>query len=521
MLHQRPLALASSAVVAGTVYFALAWLLQRRQRSSQRVLVEAFIALGVVFFTVATPLALNGTATGVTWALEGAALVWIGARQDRVVPRVFGVLLQLFAAAIQVGDADSFAVSPAPAFGVFMARAVTGVAAVLCAVLLRKHAQRLRSYEEPGSPITFYLGLAEWLFCGLIEIDRYAPQGYVLAISLVFVTSSALACSELSRRTALSLARLPALSLLPALVMFAASLLVIPGRHPFDNAGWLAWSLAFAGFYIICRRHEGPAGRPLANWLHIISAWLLVALLTWQVVWFIERGVAGRGSWVAVGWALVPACALALLPRLMRRFAWPMRAHREAYLVFAGGGLAAYLALWSLVTNVSLPGDPDPFPYLPLLNALDLAQAFVLLVLARYCLGLRVTQPAPVVALTTLAFIWLNAVLVRTLHRWAGVPLEFEAVVSSTLVQTALSIFWTGLALVTMLGAARRGSRPVWITGAALLAMTIVKLFVIDLARVGTVERIVSFVGVGLLTLVIGYFSPLPPAATERRTGES
>ena len=46
-----------------------------------------------------------------------------------------------------------------------------------------------------------------------------------------------------------------------------------------------------------------------------------------------------------------------------------------------------------------------------------------------------------------------------------------------------------------------------------MLAVAIVKLFVIDLSRVGTVERIVSFVGVGLLTLVIGYFSPLPPAA--------
>src|SRR5262249_25668317 len=87
MLHQRPLALAASAVIAGTVYFALAWLLQGRQRNSQRFLVEAFIALGVVFFTVATPLALNGTATGVTWALEGAALVWVGGRQGHVVPR--------------------------------------------------------------------------------------------------------------------------------------------------------------------------------------------------------------------------------------------------------------------------------------------------------------------------------------------------------------------------------------------------------------------------------------------------
>jgi uncharacterized membrane protein len=72
-----------------------------------------------------------------------------------------------------------------------------------------------------------------------------------------------------------------------------------------------------------------------------------------------------------------------------------------------------------------------------------------------------------------------------------------------------------------MLVATRRTARGVWVTGAVLLAVTIVKLFVVDLSRVGTVERIVSFIAVGLLTLVIGYFSPLPPAARDHRTSVS
>jgi uncharacterized membrane protein len=160
------------------------------------------------------------------------------------------------------------------------------------------------------------------------------------------------------------------------------------------------------------------------------------------------------------------------------------------------------------------------------LNALDLAQALVLLVLARFWLYLRTlgNLPEPDVnaaaagSVGFLGFVWLNAALCRTLHHWAGVPFDFEAMMESTLVQTALSIFWTVLALATMLVATRRASRRVWLTGAILLAVAIVKLFVVDLSRVGTVERIVSFVGVGLLTLVIGYFSPLPPAARETRT---
>jgi len=223
---------------------------------------------------------------------------------------------------------------------------------------------------------------------------------------------------------------------------------------------------------------------------------------------------------------VVPAAALYLVMRLVDRIEWPLRLHREAYVLVAGGGLALYLALWSLETNATSAGDPYPFPYVPLLNALDLAQVLVLVMLMQFRLYLRSDKSGldatpQAVGVAVLAFVWLNAALIRTLHRWGGVPFQLDAVISSTLVQTSVSIFWTVLALATMLTAARRASRPVWITGASLLAVTVVKLFVIDLSRVGTVERIVSFVGVGLLTLVIGYFSPLPPSATSRRTTAS
>jgi uncharacterized membrane protein len=66
-----------------------------------------------------------------------------------------------------------------------------------------------------------------------------------------------------------------------------------------------------------------------------------------------------------------------------------------------------------------------------------------------------------------------------------------------------------------MLAATRTGARVVWLTGAGLLSVVIAKLFLVDLSHIGTIERIVSFVGVGLLMLVIGYFSPLPPAAED------
>jgi uncharacterized membrane protein len=49
------------------------------------------------------------------------------------------------------------------------------------------------------------------------------------------------------------------------------------------------------------------------------------------------------------------------------------------------------------------------------------------------------------------------------------------------------------------------------------MAVVLVKLFLVDLARIGTVPRIVSFLGVGGLMLVIGYYSPLPPSTRPQR----
>jgi hypothetical protein len=96
-------------------------------------------------------------------------------------------------------------------------------------------------------------------------------------------------------------------------------------------------------------------------------------------------------------------------------------------------------------------------------------------------------------------------------HQLAGVPFELDTLLASTTVQVALSIFWTVLALGTMLLATRRMNRTLWLVGGVLLAIVVAKLFLVDLSRVGSIERIISFVVVGVLMLVIGWFSPLPP----------
>jgi uncharacterized membrane protein len=66
-----------------------------------------------------------------------------------------------------------------------------------------------------------------------------------------------------------------------------------------------------------------------------------------------------------------------------------------------------------------------------------------------------------------------------------------------------------------MVAATRLQRRGPWMFGAALLGAVVVKLFLVDLAGLGTVARILSFIVVGLLMLLIGYLSPLPPRSQE------
>jgi uncharacterized membrane protein len=524
MLHERLMSLAYSAIAMSALYLTIAWLLKRRHNDSRKVMLEAFIALGVAFLTLAVPLALDARWNAATWALEGAALVWVGCRQNRILPRVFGALLNVAAGCVVVTQFDTTVGHSALPLGAYFGVLIQSAAAIFSARALYAARQRLRAFEHLIPDALYWWGSWWWLIGGLSEIFYYLPK-YAMPAALILVTVTTLASSEIHRRTLLGAAKIVALLQLPAMLGFAAQA-VVALRHPSVDGGWLAWPLAFAGLSCVIYRHEGAARAPLAGGLNAVTTWLLCALLSWEAAWEVNSAIEGSEMWPAAAWAAIPALFLFLLPRFVTRVKWPFARNRETYSFVTGVGIALYLAAWSLVTNGASLGDTAPLPYVPMLNPLDLTQAFVLLILLRYWRFLRAVRPIgyaridkrlPIPALAALTFIWLNAVLLRTLHQWFDVALGLEDLMQSTLAQTSLSIFWAILALISMLVAGGRRNRPVWLVGAALLAVVIAKLFLVDLSKVGSVERIVSFVGVGLLMLVVGYFSPLPPAREARQ----
>ena len=185
-----------------------------------------------------------------------------------------------------------------------------------------------------------------------------------------------------------------------------------------------------------------------------------------------------------------------------------------------GASLAAcWLVVWNIFA-VSRSGDPDPLLYLPIVNPLELSQFLSLIVIlfwGRIIERLDLQMPAGMAGrgipcLTgAVGFLVLNGVVARIVHFYGNVPFTLDGLSHSSVFQAALAALWCTCALVITVWAARRGDRILWFVGAALLALVVAKLFVIDLAGTGTVARIVSFLVVGGLMLVIGYFSPLPP----------
>ena len=72
-----------------------------------------------------------------------------------------------------------------------------------------------------------------------------------------------------------------------------------------------------------------------------------------------------------------------------------------------------------------------------------------------------------------------------------------------------------------MVAGAIRERREIWIGGVIVMGIAILKLFVVELGNVGTLARVVSFLGVGLLLLIVGYFAPAPKGRSEAEDAEA
>lgn len=659
--------MAWSMVGLGALYLFLATWLARYRLERLRLFFEAMLALGVLFLTLAVPLAFEGTRlTAAIWAIEGAGLCWVAVRQRRLLALLAGLALQGFAAC-------SFSLDPSGSVGDdaplvlnswYLGALMLTLSAFFCGWRLRSDAAKswLETSWQPLSFMLGIIGLLWWFGSAHEEILRYfGPFETHSYAYLLFAALAAWLARCVSRSLRWAEMEWVTLALSPAL-LFAALLSFYFGLQPLAGWGLLAWPLAVGLAYTLLFRQEHhpqqlfPA--KLLGPLHVMMFWTLCLVAGLQFHGFVAEHVP-EGVWRWSSWVFVGALLLLALIYIAPRFSWPVGRFRSYYLTLGVAPVGLLLLIWAFL-GLASNGNPDPLPYVPLLNPVELCQLLVFaalfswgranketfVTLSRANIGtfptwlmfiitallflllntallrtlhqytaidyqvgaviaelgaqlyfvalwivfaaaatlllrrltasqqrvfifiilsllsllwlwnassnfstassrwgflplfnpfdlvqagvvalsffvllrLRVADGRPIPYLTTLpavigggCFIWLNAMLLRALSHWLDIPYYFDALYASTTAQAAVSLLWGFLALILMVWAVRRAQRALWFVGITLLALTAGKLFFVELARIDGTARIISFIGVGVLFLLIGYLAPLPP----------
>lgn len=549
---------AAACLIALSVLGSAAWSMLQAHRAALARGVQPVWSLGNVVGVIAGAgllhlamlFQISLVQAALLWPLTATVVLWVGLRMAHMPLAAFAGALHGVAAVLftSLSVFDAGAVRPAFAHLGFWTPVVLGLAALLAGDWLRDEA-RPRAGEPAGTarkrwvnawcanpavlwaPVVW--GLGWWLFGMLDEsvgvLNRHGLAGHVpAAVMAVVLVTSMLATLVAHRRDWVQLGK-ATLATLPGFGLIAAYGIAggpTPFYVPSSAFGWIAWPLALAWHLRLLRAQKRWFGALELTSFHVAGFWLFLLLAARECQWQLGRIGAEWSSWQLLGWAIVPALVLWALRSRVLLQRWPLSEYRSAYLELAATPVAMYLLAWVWVTNAVSPGNAAPLPYVPLLNPLELAQWLVLFAQVLWWRALprgSFARVQPMVAkgaigLTGLAL--LTGMVLRACHHYAGVEWRFDALYASWLTQAALSITWAICGVVAMvLGHARR-VRTLWIAGAALLGVVVLKLFFVELADRGGLFRIVSFIAVGALLLLVGYFAPVPPKKEEAEPKE-
>ena len=603
LLNDLPYHLAFASSALSAIYLSLGlWLLKHHRRSiasdrqannqfdnSFELLIEASLALGCGFLALVIPLALSAKWISIGWAVQGAALVWLGARTQRRWTVYFGLALQGFSIVLLVGFdtlmrhwyglLDQLSIphqmSIVAASSTLPLTVLT--ACVLLSAFILRHGRvniaaatpQAKAQPQPQTQPAAVKTTPK----RVQKIADNASHSFVatalVVVGFVLYLSAILSADPFwnngGKTTTIKLAVGMAVFLIVGQLMHQrfvwrsmrkVSRLILP----FAMMSWVLVCLthvkvetvvdlndyhikAFSGLgrYLLAMLGCLAIAKLLGAWL--LSRWhrdrldtsidalvwflVLIAMLTWMLqqvpfnYWQHAQELRAIISILPTVLAVIGLMCLVLLPKLKalsaRLLGWlavDRLLKHSAYI------LVPITFIWSLSANFSLDGQLVGV-YLPLLNPLDLTLISILLYQSYVALKVDSNYRTIVLVICGLgAFVTVSSMLVRGFASVWGTPTWEQGAWSVSMVQTGLTILWTVIAMVLMFLANKKAIRLVWFAGIALLTMVVAKLVLIDMSNTSAVLRVVSFIGAGLLMLVIGYLAPLPPKVGKPRLGK-
>ena len=602
LLNDLPYHLAFASSALSAIYLSLGlWLLKHHRRSiasdrqannqfdnSFELLIEASLALGCGFLALVIPLALSAKWISIGWAVQGAALVWLGARTQRRWTVYFGLALQGFSILLLVGFdtlmrhwyglLDQLSIPhqmSIVAASSTLPLTVLTACVLLSAFILRhgrvniaaatpqakaqpqpqtqpaavktpKRVQKIADNASHSFVATALVVVGFVLYLSaILSADPFWNNGgktttIKLAVGMaVFLIVGQLMHQRFVWRSMRKVSRL----ILPFAMMSwvlvclthvkVETVLDLNDYHIKEFSGLGRYLLAMLGCLAIAKL--------LGGWL--LSRWhrdrldtsvdalvwflVLIAMLTWMLqqvpfnYWQHAQELQAIITILPTVLAVLGLMSLLLLPRLQalggRLLGW---LEVDRLLKHSAYILVPITFIWSLSANFSLDGQLVGV-YLPLLNPLDLTLISILLYQSYVALKVDSNYRTIVLVVCGLgAFVTVSSMLVRGFASVWGTPTWEQGAWSVSMVQTGLTILWTVIAMVLMFLANKKAIRLVWFAGIALLTIVVAKLVLIDMSNTSAVLRVVSFIGAGLLMLVIGYLAPLPPKVGKPRLGK-
>ena len=370
------------------------------------------------------------------------------------------------------------------------------------------------------------------------------------SVYLVCMAASAVGFAWLARRLAWPTLRLfsamPWLALAPATLAVLA--LLLSGQQLPAALVWIGFGATWAASELLLRLWPAngwtvpPSMLKAIHLVRTAGPWIMLWKVGEMAIsdWLFGAGAEARllaegGFEVSGSWAnFVPAWAMMLavmwlIGRSMQE-RWPVAPLAAWYRRLLLPAAVAWSLVLAAVWNLFQDGSMAPLPYVPVLNPLDLTTAFALMLGAVCYRSLKADSaqlPANANALVArmplaglvAAYVWLNLILLRSAAHYLDLDYNAGSLFASLFIQAMLSLVWSVTAMVIMRSAANRRSRRWWMVGAGFLALVVAKLFLVDLSGSGSVSRIVSFVGAGLLMVLIGYLAPYPSEQEPQLSG--
>lgn len=544
-----------SALVLALFYAGVSLALSHTLTTSHQLFRYCLNVVAVSFATVVLFTMLDSQWASVSFALEATALVWLGFKQQRAFSRWSGIALYVMAAILLLMDGVSAGAMAVIQGDFFYLIVLAGSACMISYQYDRFEAQSSNS-EKVLPIILFYTGMFWFLLSFSMELQAHRPDNFIMPLVLA-MTSIALCLQYLGRQVRWLRPRLLSVAILP----FAAFCWLFDfwqqaawqWLNPFSGVG-IVTVVAVLGMhyrwlyqrYVYTRagselseaaQSDVVAPMPLMSndkFWHAAAAYVISGLWLWFGLYLCQAWQAQSpfDVWIMLSALLLPWLLILLLARTQH---WPLSALSRLYILqIPVPWLLALLLIivYSMQLAISVTSVAV---FIPMLNATDgimlLAAAMIAMYIFQYWRFQNTDQKAAntetrqidlnalkhnrcyqlCAAFMLLCFMLISTVLLRSLHVYLEIPYHLAYLLATSSVQLALSICWALLAMSAMLLASRWLQRWLWLLGFGLMTVVVAKLFLIDIAELSTISRIIAFVSVGAIMLLLGYITPIPP----------